>query len=376
MSDSTDQRVQARLQLSHPGFTLQVNLDLAGTGVTALYGPSGSGKTSCLRAIAGLSRSDPGFNAFIAVKGEVWQDDAQALFVPTHQRAIGYVFQDANLFTHLNVAQNLAFGLQLRRRPTAEIDQRVRAAARLLGLEELLARQPWQLSGGQRQRVAVGRAIACQPAVFLLDEPLSHLDGPLRNALRTELVQLQQRLAATMILVTHDQVEAMTMGQRIAVMIAGRIQQVGTPLAVYDAPANRCVAEFIGSPTMRFLPGVLRSHPAGWQVEPAAGRSPLPPEPYERCGPWAGRPRTIGVRPEAVRDVQPAGSDGLWLPLRAEVALVQPLGSETILELQCGGQLLAARVAARRPYVRGQVIDAYLNTSQCHLFDPTSGVRL
>ncbi|MCY2992861.1 MAG: ABC transporter ATP-binding protein [Planctomycetota bacterium] len=332
-----------------------------------LVGPSGCGKTTALRMIAGLEAPSSGE---IRIGGRLVNN------LRPKDRQVAMVFQHGALYPHLDVYRNLAFGLQLRRRPATEIDQRVRAAARLLGLEELLARQPWQLSGGQRQRVAVGRAIVCQPTVFLLDEPLSHLDGPLRNALRTELVQLQQRLAATMILVTHDQVEAMTMGQRIAVMIAGRIQQVGTPLAVYDVPANRCVAEFIGNPTMRFLTGVLRAESASWQVELAVGRFPLPPEQYERCGPWAGRPVTIGVRPEAVRDVQPAGSDGLWLPLRAEVALVQPLGSETILELQCGGQLLAARVAARRPYVRGQVIDAYLNTSQCHLFDPTSGVRL
>ena len=332
-----------------------------------LVGPSGCGKTTTLRMLAGL---EPPTSGQIRIGGRLVND------LRPQDRQIAMVFQHGALYPHLDVYRNLAFGLQLRRRPATEIEQRVRAAARLLGLEELLARRPWQLSGGQRQRVALGRAIVRQPEVFLLDEPLSNLDGPLRNALRTELVQLQQRLAATMILVTHDQVEALTMGQRIAVMIAGRIQQVGTPLTVYDAPANRGVAEFIGSPTMRFLTGVLRSPTGDWQVEWAAGQFPLPPELQARCGPWAGRPVTIGVRPEAVRDVRPAGSDGLWLPLRAEVALVQPLGSETLLELQCGCERLAARVDARRPYVRGQVIEAYLNAAQCHLFDPTSGVRL
>jgi multiple sugar transport system ATP-binding protein len=335
--------------------------------LVVLVGPSGCGKTTTLRMIAGLELPTSGR---ICIAGRVVND------LRPQERQVAMVFQHGALYPHLDVYHNLAFSLKLRRRPTAEIDRQVRDAARLLGIEELLPRYPWQLSGGQRQRVAVGRAMVRRPEVFLLDEPLSNLDGPLRNTLRTELMQLQQQLAATMILVTHDQLEAMTMGQRIAVMIAGRIEQVGPPLTVYDAPATRAVAEFIGSPTMRFLSGTLQAESAGWQLALGLGRVPLPLGQQAHPPAWHNRPVTVGIRPEAVRDVLPADADGPWLPLRAEVTQIQPLGAETILELCCGGQGLTARVDARRSYQRGQIIDAYLNSAQCHLFDPASGVRL
>ena len=225
MSDSTDQRVQARLQLSHPGFTLQVNLDLAGTGVTALYGPSGSGKTSCLRAIAGLSRSDPGFNAFIAVKGEVWQDDAQALFVPTHQRAIGYVFQDANLFTHLNVAQNLAFGLQrvAQAKRRIELDQVIA----LLGIAHLLQRRTDTLSGGERQRVAIARALATSPQLLLLDEPLAALDAQRKAEILPYLEKLHSELDSPVLYVSHALDEVARLADHMVVLDAGSVTASG-----------------------------------------------------------------------------------------------------------------------------------------------------
>jgi ABC-type sugar transport system ATPase subunit len=194
--------------------------------------------------------------------------------------------------------------------------------------------------------------------------------------MRLELAQLQQRLAATMIHVTHDQVEAMTLGQRIAVMLAGRIEQVGTPQEVYEAPANRSVAEIIGSPPMRFLHGILRADQTGLQWEGTTFRLPLPADRLEACRPWTGREVLLGLRPEAVRDVCPAPAGGAWLPVRAEVVLQQPLGPETILELRCGPHTLAARVEGSSRYARGTAIDVFVNTSQCHLFDPTSGARL
>ena len=225
MNDNTDQRIRARLQLSHPGFSLKVNLDLAGNGVTALYGPSGSGKTSCLRAIAGLSRSDADFSAYIAVKGEVWQDDALGIFVPVHQRPIGYVFQDANLFTHLSVAQNLAFGLS-----RVSPDQRRIAldqVVSLLGIGHLLQRRTDTLSGGERQRVAIARALATSPRLLLLDEPLAALDAQRKAEILPYLEKLHSELDIPVLYVSHALDEVARLADHMVVLENGSVTASG-----------------------------------------------------------------------------------------------------------------------------------------------------
>ncbi len=225
MNDNTDQRIRARLQRSHPGFSLKVNLDLAGNGVTALYGPSGSGKTSCLRAIAGLSRSDADFSAYIAVKGEVWQDDALGIFVPVHQRPIGYVFQDANLFTHLSVAQNLAFGLS-----RVSPDQRRIAldqVVSLLGIAHLLPRRTDTLSGGERQRVAIARALATSPRLLLLDEPLAALDAQRKAEILPYLEKLHSELDIPVLYVSHALDEVARLADHMVVLENGSVTASG-----------------------------------------------------------------------------------------------------------------------------------------------------
>ena len=225
MSDNTDRRVRARLQLTHPGFALQVNLDLAGSGVTALYGPSGSGKTSCLRLLAGLTRSDPDFSAYIAVNGDVWQDDALGLFVPVHQRAIGYVFQEANLFTHLSVAQNLAFGLA-----RVAPDQRriaLEQVVELLGISHLLQRSTDTLSGGERQRVAIARALATSPRLLLLDEPLAALDAQRKAEILPYLETLHSELDIPLLYVSHALDEVARLADHLVLLDAGRVSASG-----------------------------------------------------------------------------------------------------------------------------------------------------
>jgi molybdate transport system ATP-binding protein len=225
MNSVADQRLHARFQLSHPGFDLQVNLDLAGSGVTALFGASGSGKTSCLRVIAGLARSDTHFNTYIAINGDVWQDDAQGLFVPVHQRAIGYVFQDANLFTHLSVEQNLAFGLTR----VAPKQRRIalEQVVELLGINHLLARSPNTLSGGERQRVAIARALATSPRLLLLDEPLAALDAQRKAEILPYLEKLHSELDIPVLYVSHALDEVARLADQLVLLDAGRVSAVG-----------------------------------------------------------------------------------------------------------------------------------------------------
>ncbi|HEX7877917.1 MAG TPA: sn-glycerol-3-phosphate ABC transporter ATP-binding protein UgpC, partial [Candidatus Eisenbacteria bacterium] len=281
--------------------------------LVVLVGPSGCGKTTLLRMVAGLET---------ITSGTIRIGDRVVNEVAPKDRDIAMVFQSYALYPHMSVYDNMAFGLKLRKVPKDEIDRRVRAAADTLGLLPYLDRKPRALSGGQRQRVAVGRAIVRQPQVFLFDEPLSNLDAALRVQMRSEINQLHHRLSATMLYVTHDQVEAMTMADRIVVMRAGRIEQFDEPLTLYRRPVNRFVAGFIGSPSMNFLKGKFQGsvfEAGGLRVEmPAAGFGP--PE-----GP-AGRELELGIRPE---DLSPQRSAGTTATLRAPVALVEPMGSET-----------------------------------------------
>ncbi|MCO6456502.1 MAG: sn-glycerol-3-phosphate ABC transporter ATP-binding protein UgpC [Pirellulaceae bacterium] len=332
-----------------------------------LVGPSGCGKSTTLRLIAGLEDLDGGT---IQIGPQVVNHVA-----PRH-RNIAMVFQNYALYPHMNVYKNMAFGLRMRRVPRAQIDQRVRAAAAILGIEGLLHRKPAQLSGGERQRVAVGRAIVRDPAVFLFDEPLSNLDARLRVTMRTELVKLHQRLQTTSIHVTHDQTEAMMMGHRIVVMHQGRIQQVGRPLEVYDAPRNKFVAEFIGSPPMNFLEGELRVEQDRWTFRTESLALELPAERQERYRPWAGKRVTLGIRPEHMACGNGAAREGGWSSASGQVVVAQPLGAETILDAVCGAHELVVRVDSHQRFQRGDQLTLHFHATHAHLFDNDTGAAL
>ena len=336
-----------------------VNLDILDKEFIVLVGPSGCGKTTTLRMVAGLEDIS---------SGEIRIGERLVNDVPPKDRNIAMVFQNYALYPHMTVFKNMAFSLKLRRTPRAEIDQRVKAAADILGIGELLERKPKQLSGGQRQRVAVGRAIVRNPEVFLFDEPLSNLDAKLRVNMRAELIKLHERLDATMIYVTHDQVEAMTMGDRIVVMRNGFIQQVGSPMEVYNEPQNQFVAGFIGSPPMNFLEGVLVQDNGTLQVDVKGSRLTVPAPRAKQLEEYVNQPVTFGIRPE---DVVPAGSgDGHFSePLSATVEVLEPLGAEIILEMSCKGENFTARMD---PTLRARMhdeIQVSFNMERAHLFD-------
>jgi multiple sugar transport system ATP-binding protein len=343
------------------GFSLEV----AHGEFMVLVGPSGCGKSTTLRMIAGLEDISAGE---IAIGGRRVNE------VPPQDRDIAMVFQNYALYPHLSVYENLAFGLRLRKVPGPEIDRQVRAAAGLLGLGALLERKPKALSGGQRQRVALGRAIVRQPQVFLFDEPLSNLDATMRASTRLELARLHARLGATMIYVTHDQVEAMALGDRICVMHEGEIQQVADPLTLYNHPANTFVAGFIGTPPMNFFPGISRVRDGRAEFVADAGVAPGLVAPLGGAGRPApdlpaGRPLLLGIRPEALR-VAAASGNGLIIEgtvLRAEL-----MGSEVHLHLQAGENVLIARVdPAERP-AAGAKVRLTFDPARAHCFDATT----
>ena len=277
------------------------------------------------------------------------------------------VFQSYALYPHMTVAENLAFGLKLRGTPRAELDRRVADAAAMLGLQDMLGKRPREMSGGQRQRVALGRALVREPSVFLLDEPLSNLDAKLRHSTRTEIARLHQRLGTTMVYVTHDQVEAMTLGQRIVVLDAGRIQQIDTPMALYERPANLFVAGFLGSPAMNVLEGELRAADGLRLVLDGQGDVPLPGA--EVPGAWLGRRVTLGVRPE---HLLPAAGEGL----QARVDVVEPVGSEAFLHLDFAGRALVSRLPPQGLPEPGTRLSLRADPAHLHFFDPGSGLRL
>ncbi len=320
-----------------------------------LVGPSGCGKSTLLRMIAGL---EPITSGQISIGGRVVNDLAPK------DRDIAMVFQTYALYPHKTVAQNMGFALQLRKASRAEIDTRVKRAAEILDLMPLLDRYPKHLSGGQRQRVAMGRAIVRDPAVFLFDEPLSNLDAKLRVQMRAEIKELHQRLKTTIVYVTHDQVEAMTMADRIVVMNSGVVEQVGTPLELYDTPANVFVAAFIGSPSMNLLPGTIRAG-AKASFEVAGGVSfPLAKVPKA----WDGKAAIYGIRPEHL-GVGKAG-------VKAKVSVVEPMGSETQLFAKLGDQKIVGLFRERLLAKPGDVLSLVPDVAQVHLFDAASGQRL
>ena len=332
--------------------------EIADGELMVLVGPSGCGKSTLLRMIAGLEEITSGT---LRIGERVVND------VAPKDRDIAMVFQSYALYPHMTVAENLAFGLKLRGTPRAELDRRVADAAAMLGLQDMLGKRPREMSGGQRQRVALGRALVREPSVFLLDEPLSNLDAKLRHSTRTEIARLHQRLGTTMVYVTHDQVEAMTLGQRIVVLDAGRIQQIDTPMALYERPANLFVAGFLGSPAMNVLEGELRAADGLRLVLDGQGDVPLPGA--EVPGAWLGRRVTLGVRPE---HLLPAAGEGL----QARVDVVEPVGSEAFLHLDFGGRALVSRLPPAALPEPGAQLRLRADPAHLHFFDPADGVRL
>ena len=326
-----------------------------------LVGPSGCGKTTALRMIAGLEKE---------TAGEIFIGDRRVNDVSPKDRDIAMVFQNYALYPHMNVRDNLGFGLKMRKFAPDEIERRVKEAADILGIHDLLDRKPKQLSGGQRQRVAVGRAIVRKPKVFLFDEPLSNLDAKLRVAMRAEISKLHRRLGATIIYVTHDQVEAMTMASRIFIMHDGALQQSGIPLEVYKQPANRFVAGFIGSPAMNFMDATLAAEQDAYFVRSEHFNVRLPEAFHDRVAAYAGRPVIFGVRPEDMAEHTEAVSEIEDDALAARVEVVETLGAETLVHLTCGDQTLVARVAVPdHPLTVGQTMQVRLKMEKTHLFD-------
>jgi multiple sugar transport system ATP-binding protein len=332
-----------------------VSVPIADGEFVVLVGPSGCGKSTLLRMIAGLENISSGE---IRIGGRVVN------LVHPKERDVAMVFQNYALYPHMTVADNMGFSLKLRKTEKAIVDQRVRAAAEILGLIPYLDRFPRQLSGGQRQRVAMGRAIVRDPQVFLFDEPLSNLDAKLRVAMRTEIKELHQRLRTTTIYVTHDQIEAMTMADRIVVMHDGVVEQMGTPLDLYDRPENTFVAGFIGSPAMNFFEGNLKSNGA-CAVETAGGvRLPLAGAPAASDG----QPVLYGIRPEHLE----LADDGV----RAEVVVVEPTGSETQVVARAEGREFVAIFRERHAFAPGARIGLRPRREFAHVFDKSTGKRL
>jgi multiple sugar transport system ATP-binding protein len=339
-----------------------VNLTVADGEFMVLLGPSGCGKSTTLRMIAGLESISSGR---LAIDGRAMNT------VPAKDRDIAMVFQSYALYPHMSVADNLSFGLKRRGTPKAEMERRVAQTAAMLGLSELLARRPAALSGGQRQRVALGRAIVREPKVFLFDEPLSNLDAALRVATRNELTRLHRRLGATMIYVTHDQVEAMTMGSRICVMNKGRIAQLGAPLEVYRDPADTFVARFLGSPPMNLLPARLRRTSGGAVALVAGAEIPLARWSDAALAPLlsAAAEASFGIRPE---DLVLLGPDAPEQPaITGRVAGVEPLGAETLMQVETGeGAEITARLHRDARAEPGATLRFGVPAAACYLFGP------
>jgi len=345
-----------------------VDLTVDAGEFVVLVGPSGCGKSTTLRMVAGLESITAGR---LTIGGRMVND------VPPSDRDIAMVFQSYALYPHMSVRDNMAFALALRKRPASEIGERVGAAAATLGLTSLLDRTPRQLSGGQRQRVAIGRAIVREPSVFLFDEPLSNLDAALRSEMRRELATLHRRLGATMLYVTHDQVEAMTLGDRIVVMHEGRVRQVDTPSNVYDHPHDTFVAGFLGSPPMNLLAGTLAQREGRWYArldDAPALELPLPPVLAEAASRGGSRAVIVGIRPEHLTALPLAPS--LTDSLTASVELAEPLGHEQLLHLRAGGVRFTVRGAPGvRPAV-GALVSVRMAPERLHLFDAATGVSL
>ena len=336
-----------------------LSLDIAHDEFVVLVGPSGCGKSTMLRMIAGLEE---------ITEGEIRIGDRVVNNVEPKNRNIAMVFQNYALYPHMTVRRNIAFGLRAARLPRAEIDAKVEEAAAILGLDGLLERRPAELSGGQRQRVSMGRAIVRDPQVFLFDEPLSNLDAKLRNQMRTEIKKLHQKVRTTVVYVTHDQIEAMTLADRIVIMRDGHIQQIGTPLDVYHNPVNLFVAGFIGSPAMNLVPGRIATDAGGLACDIGGGvRVPVPTG--EIDGLTEGRQVVMGIRPDDLVLVD-ADAGGAGWQTESRIAVVEPMGSESILFLDLGGHEMVGKAEGRTVPKAGTKARMALNLDHLHLFDP------
>jgi len=337
-----------------------LNIHIEDKEFLVFVGPSGCGKTTSLRLLAGLEEP---------TEGNIYIGDRLVNDVPPKDRDIAMVFQSYALYPHMSVYDNMAFGLKLRKVPKKEIDERVRRAARDLGIEDLLDRKPKQLSGGQRQRVAVGRAIVRDPAVFLMDEPLSNLDAKLRVEARAMLSKLHQRLGTTFIYVTHDQMEAMTMGTRIAVMRDGILQQIDTPQKLYDKPDNVFVAGFIGSPSMNFFDAVLVEEDSDLYVKTDSFKVKIPDSKRQTYLPYKGKEVIFGIRPEDIYDPDflPPGITEARIPVKVDVT--ELMGNEVFLYLLTGNKTFIARVDPRTKARVGMDMEVVFNMDNFHLFD-------
>jgi multiple sugar transport system ATP-binding protein len=340
-----------------------LNLEIEDGEFLVLVGPSGCGKSTALRMLAGLEEISD---------GSIYIGERRVNHLRARDRDIAMVFQSYALYPHMSVYDNIAFALKLRKQSKQEIEGRVTEAARMLGIEGLLKRKPGQLSGGQRQRVALGRAIVREPAAFLLDEPLSNLDAKLRVQTRAEITKLHERLGATFVYVTHDQVEAMTMADRIAVLNEGVLQQVGTPQELYGAPANLFVATFIGSPAMNLITGRIVAQNETLWLESGLIRLHLPPDAATHLVDCQGRDLIAGIRPEDVHDPSYPPPKITGSQLVTQVELVEAMGSETFLYLNTpdGTQRLIARVDPRTVARPGKHFEALIDVSRLHFFDP------
>jgi multiple sugar transport system ATP-binding protein len=345
-----------------------LTLEVSDKEFLVLVGPSGCGKTTALRCLAGLEEP---------TAGEIYIGDRLVNDVSPKDRDIAMVFQNYALYPHMNVFDNMAFGLKLRRVPRPDIRRRVSDAAAILGLHDLLDRKPRQLSGGQRQRVALGRAIVREPKVFLMDEPLSNLDAKLRVQTRAELIKLHRRLGITTVYVTHDQTEAMTMGDRIAVLNNGRMQQIDTPLALFNHPANLFVAGFIGSPAMNFVNGTLEARNGATYFRSDSLQLRLPPAHAAKASALVGRPVVFGVRPDDIYDRSlnpPVAAEDSGATLMVDVT--EPMGSTVYAYLTAGTHSLIADLEAETKARIGEPLEVVFDMAKAHLFDPETELAL
>ncbi|HUV37117.1 MAG TPA: sn-glycerol-3-phosphate ABC transporter ATP-binding protein UgpC [Patescibacteria group bacterium] len=347
-----------------------INLTIEDRELLVLVGPSGCGKSTVLRMVAGLEQ---------ATSGEILFDGKPVNDLPPKDRNVAMVFQNYALYPHMSVYDNMAFGLKIRKFPKEETRARVDEAADLLGISALLGRKPKALSGGQRQRVALGRAIVRKPSVFLFDEPLSNLDAKMRVQMRVEIRKLNLEIQTTMIYVTHDQVEAMTLGDRLAVMNEGRILQVGTPLDLYDRPTGTFVGSFIGSPAMNFIEGTLGDG-EGAAIQTSFTSIPVPDrfrDALARGVPaGGGRKVTIGIRPEDIYLGATAGDGARFHSCGASIDVTESLGNEIIFHLRCGELPLVARDSTDRKGSPGENVTISIDLEKMHLFDGESGKSL
>ncbi|MGE0724629.1 MAG: ABC transporter ATP-binding protein [Alphaproteobacteria bacterium] len=339
-----------------------IDLDISDKEFVVLVGPSGCGKSTTLRMIAGLEEITDGD---IMIGGEVVND------VPPKDRDIAMVFQNYALYPHMTVYENMSFGLRLKKVAKSEIASRVENAARILDISELLQRKPKQLSGGQRQRVAMGRAIVRDPKVFLFDEPLSNLDAKLRVQMRTEIKKVHQKVRTTTVYVTHDQVEAMTLADRVVVMNHGRIEQVGAPNDLYHSPATKFVAGFIGSPAMNFLPCRIEENSGALTARVGELSVPIPADRTQRYRPYASKELLFGIRPEHLTEQRPY-MNGAAHNFTARVDVVEPMGMETLIYFRVAGADVCARVTPTSAAPAGADMPLAADLAHMHLIDPQS----